>query len=113
MTPDGLREFCLHLPGTKETFPFEPGVSVFKHAANSKVFAITDLDGIPLDVTLKADPDRAEMLRGTYESIVPGYHNNKRHWITATFGGDAPDDLIQSLIEDSYDLIKPRTRGRR
>lgn len=111
MTPDGLREWCLHLPDAIETFPFEPGVSVFRHAVNTKVFAITALDATALDVTVKADPDRGEELRATYESIVPGYHNNKRHWITITFGVDAADDLVRSLIKDSYDLVKPRNRG--
>ena len=40
---------------------------------------------------MKCDPDIGEALRAEYESIVPGYHLNKRHWITVTLGGDVPD----------------------
>ena len=39
MTWDELRDFCLSLAGTVETFPFSPGVSVFK-AENGKMFAV-------------------------------------------------------------------------
>jgi predicted DNA-binding protein (MmcQ/YjbR family) len=96
------------MPGAIETFPFEPAISVFKTSANNKVFAITALAGRPLDISLKCDPDRSEALRREYEAIVPGYHLNKRHWITVTLQADAPDDLVKTLIEDSYDLVKPK-----
>jgi predicted DNA-binding protein (MmcQ/YjbR family) len=105
MTPAGLRRWCLHFPDAVETFPFEPGVSVFRDARTTKVFAITSLSATPLDVTVKADPHEAELLRAAHRSIVPGYHNNKRHWITITFSGDADDRLIKSLIADSHALV--------
>jgi predicted DNA-binding protein (MmcQ/YjbR family) len=107
MTPVALRRWCLHFDDALETFPFEPGVSVFRNSRTNKVFAITTLTATPLDVTIKADPDEAEALRATHDSIVPGYHNNKRHWITVTFGGDADDALVKSLISDSYSLVSP------
>jgi predicted DNA-binding protein (MmcQ/YjbR family) len=44
---------------------------------------------------------------------VPGYHLNKRHWITITLGGDAPDELVRDLVQDSHDLVRPRPRARR
>jgi predicted DNA-binding protein (MmcQ/YjbR family) len=108
MTPAALRRWCLHFDEAIETFPFSPGVSVFRNSRTNKVFAITTLDATPLDVTIKADPDESEALRATYTSIVPGYHTNKRHWITVTFGGDADDALVKSLIEDSYSLISSK-----
>jgi predicted DNA-binding protein (MmcQ/YjbR family) len=83
-------------------------VSVFKTEANNKIFAISALGSQPLDVSVKCDPDRAETLRGSYEAIAPGYHLNKRHWITVTIGADVADDLVRDLIEDSYDLVRPR-----
>ena len=94
------------MAGAEETFPFSPGVSVFKVAG--KIFAISSLDSGPLDVSVKCDPEFAADLRSAHDSIVPGYHLNKRHWITVTVGGDAEDELIRQLIEDSYDLVRPR-----
>ena len=53
-----LRAFCLRLPGAAETFPFEPGVSVFK-AANGKMFAVSVTASEPLAVSVKCDPELA------------------------------------------------------
>ncbi len=104
MTWDELRTYCLSLPEAAETFPFEPAVSVFK-APGGKMFAITSAQSTPSDVSVKCDPDIGEALRAEYESIVPGYHLNKRHWITVTLGGDVPDSRIRELILDSYELV--------
>jgi predicted DNA-binding protein (MmcQ/YjbR family) len=108
MTADELRAFCLGLAGAEETFPFNASTSVFK--AGGKVFAISALSDEPLDVSVKCDPDEAEELRETHDSIVPGYHLNKRHWITVTLGADASDDLVGELIADSHGLVT-RPRG--
>jgi predicted DNA-binding protein (MmcQ/YjbR family) len=108
VTAEELKSKCLEMPGAEETFPFTEGVSVFKVAG--KIFAIAPLDDEPLKVSVKCDPELGEQLRAAHESIVPGYHLNKRHWLTVTLGGDAPDELVAQLIEDSYDLVKPRRR---
>ena len=62
----------------------------------------------PLHVSIKCEPELEETWRSTYESIVPGYHLNKRHWITATLNRDVEDQRVRELIEDSYDLVKPK-----
>jgi predicted DNA-binding protein (MmcQ/YjbR family) len=108
VTAEELKSKCLEMPGAEETFPFTEGVSVFKIAG--KIFAISPLDDEPLKVSVKCDPELGEQLRAAHESIVPGYHLNKRHWLTVTIGQDAPDELVAQLIEDSYDLVKPKRR---
>jgi len=102
----GLRSWCMEMPGAEETFPFNPETSVFKVAG--KVFALSALGSEQLKVSVKCDPELGESLREQYEAIVPGYHLNKRHWITVTIGADADDELVRELIEDSYDLVKPK-----
>jgi predicted DNA-binding protein (MmcQ/YjbR family) len=111
VTADELREWCLAQPGAEETFPFSEGMSVFK--VRGKMFAVTRLDGEPLSVSLKCDPVLAEDLRATHAAIQPGYHLNKRHWITVTVDGSLPDRTIRDLVEDSYDLVKPKLRRRK
>ena len=106
VTGDALREWCLSMPGAIEDFPFAPGVSVFKIAG--KVFALSSLTADPLTVSVKCDPVLAESLRGSYASIVPGYHLNKRHWLTVTLNEDAGDVMVRDLVQDSYDLVKPK-----
>ena len=110
MTPEDLRDFCLGLAGAQETFPFGSEVSVFK--VGGKIFALSSLGASPLTVSVKCEPELGEALRGGYEDIVPGYHLNKRHWITVTLGGDVPDRQALDLVEDSHDLVRPRPRRR-
>ena len=106
MSADELREWCLSLPGASEDFPFAPGVSVFK--VGGKMFALSSLGAEPLTVSVKCDPVLAESLRNSYASIVPGYHLNKRHWVTVTLNEDAEDRMVRDLVQDSYDLVKPK-----
>lgn len=103
MTPDALKAACLELNGAEETFPFNPETSVFK--VGGKIFALSALDGMPLRVSLKCDPEVAVRLRAQYPAITGGWHLNKRHWNTVTIDGSVPQRLLREMIEDSYDLI--------
>jgi predicted DNA-binding protein (MmcQ/YjbR family) len=55
-------------------------------------------------------PPIGEALRAQYESIAPGYHLNKRHWITITLNGDVPDERVRELVLDSDELVAPKVR---
>ena len=106
VTGDELRDWCLSMPGAVEDFPFSPGVSVFK--VGGRMFALAPLAADPLTVSVKCDPVLAESLRASYAAIAPGYHLNKRHWLTVTLNEDAGDDMVRDLVQDSYDLVRPR-----
>jgi len=101
--PAELRRFCLGLAGVSEEFPFGAGVSVFK--VGGKMFALSSLKAAPLRVSVKCEPEIGEQLRGTYAEIEPGYHLNKRHWITVDLAGSLDDALVRELIENSFDLV--------
>ncbi|MER6236477.1 MmcQ/YjbR family DNA-binding protein [Streptomyces clavifer] len=102
MTPQELRALCLEFNASTEEFPFGPETSVFK--VLGKVFALSALDGRPLTVNLKCDPDDAVRLREEHPAIVPGWHMNKRHWNTLTVQ-ELPGRMVRELVEDSYDLV--------
>jgi predicted DNA-binding protein (MmcQ/YjbR family) len=113
MTPDAVREFCLALPQAIETFPFSEGLSVFKTSGNDKIFALANLSEEPLSVSLKCDPEESLALRSEFPQITPGYHLNKKHWITVVLDGAVPDDLVEQLLADSHALVRPKVpRGR-
>ena len=116
MDAEALREICLSQPNSVEDFPFTAETSVFRlkpsGGKKGKIFALTQLSGAPLKVSLKIDPELGESLRATYESIVPGYHLNKRHWVTVTLNGDASDEIVRGLLEDSYALVAPKRKTR-
>ena len=60
-----------------------------------------------LDIlNLKCDPVLIASLRGT-PGLLPAYHMNKEHWITAVLDGSAPDAQIQTLLAMSYDMTAP------
>jgi predicted DNA-binding protein (MmcQ/YjbR family) len=103
MDAAGLRAWCLRQPGAFEDFPFGPRTSVFKVAG--KLFALSALAAEPLEVSLKCEPELSVQLRGSHAAIRPGYHLDKRHWITVTLDGSLPDAMVRDLVEDSYDLV--------
>lgn len=109
MTPDALTDFCLSLPQAIETFPFGLETSVFKTSGNGKIFALAALAEHPLTVSLKCDPEDSRALREEFpENITPGYHLNKKHWLTIVVGGEVADELVEQLVRDSHALVRPR-----
>jgi predicted DNA-binding protein (MmcQ/YjbR family) len=108
VTPAQLRRLCLGFSGAEQTFPFGPETSVFK--VGGKMFALAQLKRKPLQVSVKCEPEVGELLRGSYDEIEPGYHLNKRHWLTVTCGGEASDELVRELIGGSYDLVAAAAR---
>lgn len=108
MTPDELRDFCLALPQAIETFPFDEENSVFKTSGNNKIFGISHLAGLPLRISLKCDPQDSVALRDEFRDITPGYHLNKKHWITVIVGAGVPDGLVEDLVRGSHDLVRPK-----
>lgn len=75
------------------------------YKVSGKVFMLmTDMPGHAV-VTVKVDPDRAVILREQYEEIAPGYHTDKRHWVSAAAGPGIDKALVRELVTDSYRLV--------
>lgn len=36
---------------------------------------------------------------------TPGWHMNKKYWISVYFNQDVPDNKIKELIKQSYDIV--------
>ncbi len=112
LSADRLRAAALAFPGAYEGFPFGPDTSVFKVRAPSsggdtwvgKVFALGDLSLPTPLINLKCDPLLAVQLRSAHPGIVPGYHQNKRHWNTVDCSMVAAE-MVLDMLEDSYDLV--------
>ena len=98
-----LNQYLLNKKGTTCGYPFDETTLVLKVV--NKIFALIAEDEVPLRINLKCDPEEAQILRGMYKSIIPGYHMNKEHWNTVILDGSLPDELIYKFIEDSYDLV--------
>jgi len=94
---------AMHLIGAECSQPFGPGVDVYK--AFEKVFLLCSQHQDRQIVTLKCAPENSIMLLDIYPSIKPGYHMNKKHWISIYPGDEIHADLVKNLVEDSYELI--------
>lgn len=109
MTHKELEQYLLEFPNTWLDFPFGEGTSVYKmghkETGEGKLFAIIADGTDPLRVSLKCDPILAETLRAKYETIVPGYHLNKKHWNTIICTGQVPEDEIKDFARLSYNLV--------
>jgi predicted DNA-binding protein (MmcQ/YjbR family) len=109
MTHKELHDYLLSFPNAWLDFPFDEKTSVYKightKTGGGKMFAIIADETKPLRVSLKCDPLLSERLREAYETVSPGYHLSKKHWITIILTGQVPDEELRSLIYLSYDLV--------
>lgn len=102
MDIETYRAYCLSLPQTTESFPFDANTLVFKVAG--KMFALLDVELFE-SVNLKCEPEMAEELRERYDAVLPGYHMNKKHWNTVLVNGSITDKLLLQWTKLSYDLV--------
>jgi predicted DNA-binding protein (MmcQ/YjbR family) len=102
-TLSSLKNYCVSKPWVKETYPFDQATLVFK--VMDKMFALCNVNDQPLEVNLKCEPELSELLQQKYASIKPGYHMNKRHWITLSLDGTVPEPEVLFLIDLSYELV--------
>ena len=103
MNAEEIREYALQKDSVTEGFPFGADNLVLK--VNNKMFLLISLDEVPLKFNAKCDPEKAIELREEYpESILPGYHMNKKHWNTVVVPS-IKQSLIKEMIDDSYELV--------
>jgi predicted DNA-binding protein (MmcQ/YjbR family) len=66
---------------------------------------LEDCNGDPIRISLKCDPQLAKLLREKYETVLEGYHLNKKHWNTILLTGQLNEDEVTGLILHSYNLV--------
>lgn len=97
----------MSFPDVIVDYPFGEDVAVYKLGSEQgKMFALIQENSSPVRVSLKCDPGLAELLREKYETVLPGYHLNKKHWNTIVCSGQLPEDEFRDLIRHSYELVK-------
>ena len=110
MTHKQFEQFILSLPGVWLDYPFGEGTAVYKFGKENdgagKMLALVQENSKPLRVSLKCDPLLAQNLREKYETVLAGYHLNKKHWNTIICSGQLTDDEIFDLARLSHELVK-------
>ena len=102
-----VEEYILSMPNAWLDYPFGEGIAVYKvgQGENAKMFALVQEKRLPVNLSLKCDPELSKLLREKYESVMPGYHLNKKHWNTIILSGQLMWDEVQDLIRHSYNLV--------
>ncbi len=103
MTLDELKRYLRSKPGATESTPFGPEHLVYK--VMGKIFAVVGWDEEPVTLSLKCDPEGVEVLRKVFRAVTPAPYFDKRHWNRVTLDGSVPEPELQSMVDDSYDLV--------
>ncbi len=98
---ESINSFCLSKQGVEATFPFDEKTIVWK--VLGKMFCLGDTDNFS-QITVKCNPEDSEKFQEQYEQIKPGYHMNKKLWISVELEG-LDSEFVFSLIETSYKLV--------
>ena len=107
MTHKEFEDFILSLSDVWLDYPFGEGTAVYKYGEKpeGKIVAIVAEDTKPLRVSLKCEPKLAETLRERYETVLPGYHLNKKHWNTIICSGQLTNEEVFDLARLSHGLV--------
>lgn len=103
MDHKSVENYILSMPNAKLDYPFGEDVAVYK--VGDKMFALMPENTTPVRLSLKCDPQLSVVLREKYETVLEGYHLNKKHWNTIILSGQLPWEEVQGLIRHSYDLV--------
>ena len=110
ITHKEMEDFLLEFDQAWLDYPFGEDVAVYRIGKKpdgepGKMFALIAENSKPLRVSLKCDPQLARNLQEKYESVLPGYHLNKKHWITVICSGQLTVDEVKDLARLSYRLV--------
>lgn len=104
-----LRNYALSKLNVEESFPFGDDTLVFK--VNGKIFLLFGVDNQPLQFNVKCNPDKAIELREEFpDSVLPGYHMNKKHWNTVIVNGQLNSQQLKEMIDHSYILVSSKKK---
>lgn len=103
MKTSQLEAYLTQFPQVEVCYPFGPDPVVFK--IRNKMFAYIAIEAAVPFVTLKCEPQDGAFLTDQFKAIKPGYHMNKRHWISVELAGDVDPEMIEDLSLRSFRLV--------
>lgn len=83
-----------------------PDAAIFRHSSNRKWFSLIMHVKDEEYLNVKTEPDYSDLLRNTYDYIIPAYHMNKEHWNTIIISKNVNHSLLYELLDQSYELTK-------
>ena len=106
------RQRAEEMLGSQVQHPFGPDWEVFK--VRDKIFLLLTAVTGQQQMIIKAEPEDCQALQQQYPFVAPGYHMNKRHWVSVYPHAELHKQLIEELVTDSYRLVAEKLpRGQR
>ena len=106
-----FRDYCMSMEGVTEKTPFGKFArryeSILVFYVLNHMFCFVDMDDFT-SVTVKSTPDEVEEIRMRYSSVSDPVNQSLRHWIQLDLNGDIPDNVIYSLTEKAYNIVKAK-----
>ena len=98
--------YGLSFPDTYQQAPFhDPNWQLVRVKGSKKAFLWTyERDGY-INLNVKVDPEWRDFWRSAFDSVIPGWHQNKEHWNTIVLDGSIPEQDVKRMIAESYDLV--------
>ena len=105
-TREQVLGYALSFADTYQDAPFhDDNWQLVRYRGNKKAFLWTYERNGYVNLNVKVDPEKAFFWRDVYTSVIPGYHQNKKHWNTIILDGSIPENDVKLMIAESYDLI--------
>lgn len=110
-TREEVIRFCKSFEDVYEDYPFKDNNwTLMRHKANQSTFVFIFERKGHIWINVKCDLEWILVWRETYDSVVPAYHLNKKHWNSIILDGRVPERDVKRMIGESYDLSKGNIR---
>lgn len=103
ITAAELDAFLQTFTDAQKSYPFKPTLAVYK--IGDAMFALLQEDVNPVRISLRCDPQLAQILRDKYETILPGQNLNPKQWNTVICSGQLTADEVFDLIRHAHYLV--------
>ncbi len=105
-TREEALNFGLSFPDTYQSAPFhDNNWQLVRVKGSKKAFLWTYERNGFINLNVKVNDEWRDFWRDAFESVIPGYHQNKENWNTIILDGSIPDEDIKRMITESYEIV--------
>ena len=105
-TREEALNFGLSFPNTYQSAPFhDENWQLVRVKESKKVFLCTYERNGFINLNVKVNDEWRDFWRDAFESVIPGWHQNKENWNTIILDGSIPDKDIKRMITESYEIV--------
>lgn len=105
-TREEALNFGLSFPNTYQNAPFhDENWQLVRVKGSKKVFLWTYERNGFINLNVKVNDEWRDFWRDAFESVIPGWHQNKENWNTIILDGSIHDKDIKRMITESYEIV--------